>query len=170
MELVSKVSITPEKVRCLVLVLALGGLFGAALSAQEREYTEGEKLFVLKVKPLLKQKCFPCHNGEDLKGDLVLTSRKDMLLGGESSDKVLISGDGEKSLMYISTTWTLEDYEMPPKEADKLSEEQTWLIRDWITAGAPWPSEEDEAIIQENYAEGVIVQTSGGEVCSSGWS
>ena len=96
------------------------------------------------------------------RGDLVLTSRKDMLLGGESSDKVLISGDGEKSLMYISTTWTLEDYEMPPKEADKLSEEQTWLIRDWITAGAPWPSEEDEAIIQENYAEGVIVQTSGG--------
>ena len=51
---------------------------------------------------------------------------------------------------------------MPPKEADKLTEEQTWMIRDWINAGAPWPSEEDEAIIQEKYAEGVVVQTSGG--------
>ncbi|MDA9764672.1 DUF1549 domain-containing protein, partial [Opitutales bacterium] len=126
------------------------------------DYTDAEKLFALKVKPLLKQKCFSCHNDEDLKGDLVMTSLEDMLLGGESSDEVLIPGDGENSLMYISTTWTLEDYEMPPKEADKLSEEQTWLIRDWITAGSPWPSDEDQAIIAEKYAEGIVVQTSGG--------
>ena len=138
------------------------GCFLVPLYAQNEDYTEGEKLFALKVKPLLKQKCFSCHNDEDLKGDLVLTSREDMLLGGESSDEVLIPGDGENSLMYVSTTWTLEDYEMPPKEADKLTEQQTWLIRDWINAGAPWPSEADEAIIREKYAEGVVVQTSGG--------
>ena len=38
------------------------------------DYTDAEKLFALKVKPLLKQKCFSCHNDEDLKGDLVMTS------------------------------------------------------------------------------------------------
>ncbi len=126
------------------------------------DYTDGEKLFALKVKPLLKQKCFGCHNDEDLEGDLILTNLEDSLLGGESSDEVLVPGDAAKSLMYISTTWSDPDYEMPPKEADKLTEEQTWMIRDWINAGAPWPSEEDEAIIQEKYAEGIIVQTSGG--------
>ena len=140
----------------MVLLVAVG------LQAAD-DYTEGEKLFALKVKPLLKQKCFACHGGEDkIKGDLILTNLEDMLLGGESSDEVLVPGEAVKSLLYLSTTWELEDYEMPPKEADKLTEEQTWHIRDWINAGAPWPSEEDQAIISEKYAEGVIVQTSGG--------
>ena len=143
-------------------LLALGILVAVPAWGAD-DYSEGEKLFALKVKPLLKQKCFSCHGGEDkIKGDLILTNREDMLLGGESSDDVLIPGDGENSLMYIATTWTLEDYEMPPKEPDRITEEQGWLIRDWITAGAPWPSDEDQVIIQEKYAEGVIVQTTGG--------
>lgn len=146
-------------------ILWLSGLLmlGAIGLNAEDDYTEGEKLFALKVKPLLKQKCFACHGGEDkIKGDLILTNLEDMLLGGESSDDVLVPGDAAKSLLYLSTTWELEDYEMPPKEADKLTEEQTWHIRDWIDAGAPWPSEEDQVVINEKYAEGVIVQTSGG--------
>ena len=143
------------------LILALGASLASPAWGAD-DYTDGEKLFALKVKPLLKQKCFGCHNDEDLEGDLILTNLEDTLLGGESSDEVLVPGDAAKSLMYISTTWSDPDYEMPPKEADKLTEEQTWMIRDWINAGAPWPSEEDEAIIQEKYAEGIIVQTSGG--------
>ena len=163
MESVFKVLFASRMVLFFVAIVAILAGSGASLMAQEDSYSEGEKLFALKVKPLLKQKCFACHGGEDkIKGDLILTNREDMLLGGESSDEVLVPGDGNGSLMYIATTRTLEDYEMPPKEADKLTEEQTWLIRDWIDAGAPWPSEEDQAIIQENYAEGVIVQTSGG--------
>lgn len=162
MELISKVIFTSSVAFRIAAIAVITGVLIPALHAQEDSYTDGEKLFALKVKPLLKQKCFSCHNDEDLKGDLVMTSLEDMLLGGESSDEVLIPGDGENSLMYISTTWTLEDYEMPPKEADKLSEEQTWYIRDWINAGAPWPSEEDESIIVDKYAEGVVVQTSGG--------
>lgn len=163
MDSLSKVlKISPVTLR-LAAMAAIMGLFGSALYAQENSYTAGDKLFVLKVKPLLKQKCYACHAGESkIKGDLILTNREDMLLGGESSDHVLIPGDGNGSLLYKATTWTLEDYEMPPKEADKLTEDQTWLIRDWIDAGAPWPSEEDQAIIQEKYAEGVVVQTSGG--------
>ena len=47
-----------------------------------------------------------------------------------------------------------------PKEADKLTEEQTWWIRDWINEGAPWPSEERVALIQKKYAEGEQVVTS----------
>ncbi|MBH54771.1 MAG: hypothetical protein CMI18_10540 [Opitutaceae bacterium] len=162
MELVSRLSISIQKTHFIVVILAIGGFLVVPLSAQDKDYTEGEKLFVLKVKPLLKKKCVSCHNDEDLKGDLVLTSREGMILGGESSDEVLIPGDGENSLMYVATTWTLENFEMPPKEADKMTEQQSWLIRDWINTGAPWPSEEDEVIIKEKYAEGVIVQTSGG--------
>ena len=156
---VLKVSTVARRMAAMAMVL---GMVGVTLNGQEDTFTEGEKLFALKVKPLLEQKCFSCHNNEDLKGDLVLTSLEDMLLGGESSDEVLVPGNAAGSLIYIATTWTDEDYEMPPKEADRLTEEQTWLIRDWINAGAPWVSDGDIEVIEERYAEGMVVQTSGG--------
>lgn len=126
------------------------------------DYPEAEKLFALEVKPLLKQKCFACHGGDKIKAGLDMTSREELLYGSFDHEDVLVPGDAQKSLMYIASTWTDPDYEMPPKETDRLTEEQTWLIRDWIDAGAPWPSEEDELAILEKYAEGVLIATSGG--------
>ena len=69
-------------------------------------------------------------------------------------------GKGKDSFLYIVTTRSEEDFEMPPKEADKLSQEQTWWIRDWIDAGAPWPDEKRIAAIQEEFSEGEQVATS----------
>ncbi len=140
---------------CMVVGLVVFPLSG--------EVTNGEKLFALKVKPLFAQKCMACH-GDDpkkIKGDLDMRSRESLLLGGETyEDEVLISGEGEKSFLYILSTRVEEDMEMPPKEADKLTKEQTWWIRDWINEGAPWPSEERVALIQKKYAEGEQVVTS----------
>ncbi|HAV63205.1 MAG TPA: hypothetical protein DCY13_12675, partial [Verrucomicrobiales bacterium] len=135
-----------------------------AMPAFAAEPTEAEKLFALKVKPLLADKCFSCHGADPdkIKGDLVLLNREAMLKGGENSDKVLVPGKAEESDLYLAVTWQNEDLEMPPKENDRLKVEQTWFIRDWINGGAPWPSEERIAQIVEQYAEGVIVKTSGG--------
>ena len=89
----------------IAMMAAFFSIFGSAICAEEDAYTEGEKLFALKVKPLLKQKCFACHGGgEEIEGDLILTSREEMLLGGESSDEVLVPGNGNGSLLYQSTT------------------------------------------------------------------
>ena len=143
---------------CLIGVFSLG--LSKLLSG---EVTHGEKLFALKVKPLFAQKCMACH-GDDpkkIKGDLDMRTRESLLLGGETyEDEVLIPGKGEESFLYILTTRVEEDMEMPPKEADKLTEEQTWGIRDWINEGAPWPTEERVAMIQKKYAEGEQVVTS----------
>ena len=143
---------------CLFGVFSLGfsNLFGD-------EVSDGEKLFALKVKPLFAQKCMACH-GDDpkkIKGDLDMRTRESLLLGGETyEEEVLIPGKGEKSFLYILSTRVEEDMEMPPKEADKLTKEQTWWIRDWINEGAPWPSEQRVALIQKKYAEGEQVVTS----------
>ena len=123
----------------------------------------GEKLFALKVKPLFASKCMACHGDEPdkLKGDFDMRTREATLKGGETfGDEVLIPGKGDKSYLYITTTRSEEDYEMPPKEADKLTEEQTWWIRDWIDAGAPWPDDAQVASIQEEYGEGQQVEVS----------
>ncbi|MBA3845454.1 MAG: DUF1549 domain-containing protein, partial [Planctomycetes bacterium] len=96
-----------------------------------------------------------------IKGDFDMRTREAMLKGGEYfADEVLIPGTGEQSYLYLTTTRSEEDYEMPPKEADQLSEEQQWLIRDWITAGAPWPDDQRVAMIQKKFAEGEQVATS----------
>ena len=140
------------------------GYLGAFPAAAAAEPTEGEKLFALKVKPLFSEKCLNCHGAEKkIKADFDMRSRESMLRGGESFEtKNLLPGLGERSMVYQVTTRTIEDYEMPPKQADKLTEEQTWWIRDWINAGAPWPDEERVDEIQKEFATGVIVATSGG--------
>lgn len=140
-------------------------LSGTALVMRAAEPTEGEKLFALKVQPLFADKCLACHGGEagKIKGEFDMTTLEDLSRGGEMfADQVLVPGQPEESILYKVVLRTEEDYEMPPKEADRLTEEQTWWIRDWIRAGAPWPDEERILFIQEQHGEGELVATSGG--------
>ena len=41
---------------------ALAGGAGAGSTATAAEPSEGEKLFALKVRPILREKCFGCHS------------------------------------------------------------------------------------------------------------
>ena len=145
----------------LALLLPLSGL------AQKEK---GERLFALKINALLESKCIACHSANEgkTKGDLDLSTRKDMLFGGESSDKVLVPGHPEKSLIMTAIEWKDEDYEMPPKENDRLTEEQIGWVRQWIKFGAPWPDQETRQryLLEERAKpvteEGILVKTSGG--------
>lgn len=128
----------------------------------------GEKLFSLKVLPLLKTKCFGCHgmDQDDVRGDYNLMTRKSMIHGGESGVVALVPGKPTESLLYQAILW--EGMEMPPKETDRLSPDEADLVRQWIAAGAPWPNEarrreilQSEWAVRQN-ADGVIVDTSGG--------
>ena len=123
-------------------------LFTFALSASAfgaSEATEAERLFTLKVKPLLSEKCFGCHGidpktgKEKFKGKLDLRSRAAMLKGGESIDDLLVPGSSAESFIMTAIKWEDEDYEMPPKENDRLSAQQITFLETWIDAGAPWP-------------------------------
>ncbi|HAV64030.1 MAG TPA: hypothetical protein DCY13_16895, partial [Verrucomicrobiales bacterium] len=126
--------------------------------------------FTLKVLPLLKAKCFACH-GDDpakIKGDLNMLTREGLLKGGEYSQKVLVPGKAEESDLYIAVTWKNSDLEMPPKENDRLMPGQIEIVKAWINAGAPWPSEAEQKKHREaewsiaTTEDGVIIPTSGG--------
>ena len=134
-----------------------------AASAFSKEPTEGEKLFSLHIKPLFAEKCMACHGDEPekMKSEFDMRTRESILRGGEIfEDEVLIPGQGEKSYLYILSARGEEDLEMPPKESDKLTEDENGWIRQWIDYGAPWPSDQRIAEIQEKYAEGEQVVTS----------
>ena len=130
----------------------------------------GERIFSLKVKPILESKCLACHSEKDgkTKGDLDLSSLDKILLGGETSEKVLVPGKPEKSLLLKAIQWNDPNYEMPPKENDRLSKKQIEWVRQWIKLGAPWPDSkiQKKYLIEErsklNTEDGIILKTSGG--------
>lgn len=147
------------------ILLVLAAVINASVVANAAEPSKGEKLFALKVKLLFAEKCIACHGDDpdEIAGGFDMRSRETLLKGGESfEDEVVIPGKGEQSFLYVVTTRSEEGYEMPPKEAEQLTQEQQWWIRDWINEGAPWPDETRVTEIQNKYAEGVIVETSGG--------
>ncbi len=143
-------------------------LLQTGLAEDAPKASQGEKLFALKVKPILAAKCLACHgkNREKIESHLDLSTREGMLKGGDVSKQVLLPGNAAKSLLYIAVTWTDPSCEMPPKENDRLTKTQTWEIRDWINAGAPWPNEDQIAkILKANAANqkgSLVVKTSGG--------
>lgn len=145
---------------CAFAVLVLGNI---QLCAAD-DPVPGEVLFALHVREIIAEKCIACHSrgeGKKLKGGLEMTSRELLLKGGDSG-VVLIPGNAAESLFHIATTWENEDYEMPPKEADRLTSEQQDHIRDWINAGAPWLDAGRIRELRDRFAAGEIVETSGG--------
>ena len=139
-------------------------LLGAFQVCAADDPAPGEVLFALHVREIIAEKCIACHSqgeGKKLKGGLEMTSRELLLKGGDSG-VVLIPGNAAESLFHIATTWEDEDYEMPPKEADRLSSEQQDQIRDWINAGAPWLDARRIRELRDRFAEGEVVETSGG--------
>ena len=134
------------------------------LSASEPEFSNGESLFALKVKPILRQKCLGCH-GEDpktIESGFDVRSREGLLKGGEGYGAALVPGKAGASKLYESVTRENEDFQMPPKEADQLTPSQVAAVREWINEGAPWPKDDRIAAIVKAKATGVTVATSGG--------
>ncbi len=136
--------------------------------AEVSQHAESERLFTLKILPILKSKCFGCHgqDPDDVRGGYNLLNRENMIKGGDSEDVALLPGKPEESPLYQAIMW--DGYEMPPKETDRLTKKETEYFRDWIIAGAPWPDASRQLSIQkEEWAvaeneDGVIVGTSGG--------
>ena len=135
------------------------------------DFTEIDRLFTLKVQPLLSEKCNGCHgdDADDIKGGYDMLSREKLLAGGETfGNDVLIPGDAAKSVFVEAIKWADPDFEMPPKENDRLTAGQIAMVERWIDAGAPWPSEEVQLAIREEEKkrpvteDGVLVATSGG--------
>lgn len=150
------------------LTLRLTLLLCFCVTTVDVRAAEGDKLFTLRVLPLLKEKCFGCHatDPDDLKGDYAIDSHAALLKGGESGEPSIVPGKPTESILYQAILW--DGYEMPPKENDKLTAVQAEYVRKWIELGANWPSDETqdkirraEWAVREN-EDGVIVDTSGG--------
>ncbi len=159
----------PMKILSVLLVLAMT-CEAAADDRREISTTFAEQLFTNKIKPLFDRKCIACHGADkqDLKGGFDLSSRDGLTRGGDSGEKSIDLKHPESSLLLSAVSWK-DGWEMPPKENDRLTAEQIGWIRQWITAGAPWPANDDAVVStadpswSEPNSDGQIrIRTSGG--------
>ena len=150
---------------CFLIASSVTALRGEDRAAN-RELAD--RHFTIRILPLLKTKCFSCHGEapKDVKGDFDIRSRDGILKGGESENAAIIPGKPAESPLFQAILW--DGLEMPPKENDRLNKEQIGWIRQWIATGAPWPSEDVQRRIHQEYRseaineDGELVNTSGG--------
>lgn len=119
--------------RFFVLGLTLSVLMASGLRSESPSAAD-VAFFEMDVLPILKANCFACHGSEKkLQGGLKLTSREDILKGGESGPAVDLKKP-EESLILMAINY--DGIMMPPK--GKLSKAQIDTLTKWVTRGLAW--------------------------------
>jgi hypothetical protein len=119
----------------LVLVLAL-----LASSAAGAEPSPSRVDFLRHVRPLLAERCFPCHGPDEKarKADLRLDTREG-LFEDRDVGKVVVPSQPEESEIYRRITHENERRRMPPRSSTlSLAPGEVDLLRRWIAEGAEW--------------------------------
>ena len=100
---ISSLRLQPFMRRTFVSMVGLGmlGLLSSVFSSPCFADEGAERLFTLKVLPLLKDKCLGCHGGDanDIKGEFSVLDRKSLLHGGESEEPAIIPGKPEEGTL-----------------------------------------------------------------------
>jgi hypothetical protein len=125
------------------LGLAVLGKSVLANNPSELEFFEN------KIRPVLAEHCYECHNSvKKAKGDLVLDYKDGLLDGGESGP-VLVPGNPKQSLLIQVLGHEIKDLKMPkggPKlMPDVLSDFEKWISRGAFDPRLDPPTEEQLA-------------------------
>ncbi|MEI7861112.1 MAG: c-type cytochrome domain-containing protein, partial [Planctomycetota bacterium] len=111
---------------------ALSG--GSGLVARAADF----ELFESRIRPLLVDRCYSCHNAEGTAdGGLAVDSREGLLTGGDSGP-ALVPGDPAGSLLLSVLRHEVDGLKMP-KDSGKLDDATLADLSTWIAAGAPDP-------------------------------
>ena len=83
---------------------------------------------------IMQKECLRCHTEEKSKGGLRMTSREELLKGGDTGP-ALVPKKASESLM-VEMLFPDADPHMPPKS--QLDPKQIRVLEQWIDAGASW--------------------------------
>ena len=90
------------------------------------------------VASIFVRRCLECHKGREPSGGLDLATRAAAMRGGESGVAIHASRPEDSLLLQRVAAG-----EMPPeqqKQSQKIPDAEIALLREWIAAGAVWPS------------------------------
>lgn len=118
----------PNRARVSLLATAICALFGSTASADD-------DLFRDRVAPLLERRCLSCHNAQDAKGELSLTTAAGLIEAG-----YVVAGDPAGSHL-LDVVTPVDGRASMPKDGDPLTADEIDLLRQWIAKGAAWPAD-----------------------------
>lgn len=136
-----------------MLLLVVTGHYGGSLTHGKGHLTEplSEKrpkaksldslhVYADIVKPILKQKCFSCHNEGKQKGGLLMSTTAGLMAGGDYGP-IVVPGDVEDSKLIKRIHLPLnDDNHMPPEGRKQLSDNEILLLEWWVDEGATFKS------------------------------
>ena len=126
----------------LLAVLKVSSIQAESPSAEDVAFFEKDVL------PILKANCFACHGSEKkLQGGLKLTSREDILKGGESGPAFDLKKPDESLILQAIN---YDGIMMPPK--GKLPRAQIDTLTKWVTRGLPWSEKAASAAVKAHGA------------------
>lgn len=132
-----------EKSRFLARALWLGSflvLRANVFAAPAAADSNPQNFFETKIRPVLVDQCYECHNAKKHKGGLVLDSRAGWEAGGDSGPAI-VPGKPESSLLIKALRQTDPDLKMP-RNAPRLNDSVINDFVAWIKMGAPDPRAE----------------------------
>jgi hypothetical protein len=109
--------------------------------------------FENKVRPILANSCYDCHD-ETAKGGLRVDSKAAFEKGGKHGP-VVVPGDPDKSLLIQAVEQTGE-LKMP--KGGKLKPEEVATLVEWVKAGAKWPVNATAPITSTTASTGTITE------------
>lgn len=109
---------------------------GLSLTIQGQDAVDFSK----QVKPILEANCLSCHNPENVKGELLMDTRENVMIGGEYGP-ALEPGKPDESSLYTLTILDPDDEDIMPPKGDPLTKAQTDILKTWIEQGAEWPED-----------------------------
>ena len=119
----------------LVFVFSISGLIASAAAAQKSEQVE---FFESKIRPVLVEHCYECHNSIDnAEANLAVDFRDGLKKGGDSGPAIDTTKP-DKSLLLKVIRHEVEGVEMPDG-GPKLSKAVIKDFEKWIRDGAPDP-------------------------------
>lgn len=84
------------------------------------------------IQPVLQKKCVSCHNKGKAKGGLLLTSKNELLAGGESGGLFDSLEVGNTRLVHHLLLPIEDDDHMPPKGKVQLTSDEILLMEWWV--------------------------------------
>jgi hypothetical protein len=108
------------------------------------------EFFENQIRPLIVENCFECHGEGKVKGHLRLSSRANILKGGDSGPAV-VPGKPDDSLLIQAVRYRHE-LKMPPK--GKLKDQDIANLTRWVQIGLPWPDRDVNAASATSAAQG----------------
>src|SRR5688500_2196597 len=118
-------------IRSAVVIVAVSlALTGSAIAADP---APAKVTFQDHVLPIFRNACLNCHNADKKRGGLDISTFS-ATIAGSDSNKAIIPGDPDNSLLYKLVTH--QDEPKMPQRADKLPQKDLDVIRKWIEGGA----------------------------------